>query len=199
VRRIIISLAIATLVGSPCIALGEPTSSYLAAARNAEEENDHRKAIYCLSIVLLDVLENRSTAKELDKKELEAELTKTFTKANLQDKASELANLSDTQLGKFLEFEMSNADPGKTIEVFSDGSFNVQRKPWKSPYPIRAEFGSAPSHWSSLVERGSPNYEAELKRYWWFKMPSKEALLTKPKYTPSNRETQSLPDGAFKP
>ncbi len=197
-RRIIISLAIITLVGSPCLALGGPASFYLTAARNAEKQNDHRKAIYCLSIVLLDVLENRPYTKGLDQKILVSELKREFTKATLQGKATELNKLSGAQLSRFLELEMNNADPGKTIEVFSDGSFDVRRKPWNSPYPTRAELSSCPSTWSSVVLIDSPEYDGQLKKYWWFKMPSKEALATKPKYTPSKTEAQSLPDGAFK-
>ncbi len=186
------------MVGSPCLALGGPTSFYLTAAKNAENHKDHRKAIYCLSIVLLDVLENRPSAKGLSQKTLISELKTVFTKAALQDKAKELNKLSGAQLSRFLESEMNNADPGKTIEVFSDGSFDVRRKPWNSPYPTRPELSSCSSTWSSVVLIGSPEYDNQLRKYWWFKMPSSDVLATKPKYTPSKIEAQSLPDGAFR-
>lgn len=186
------------MVGSPCLALGGPTSSYLNAGRKAERQNDHRKAIYCLSVVLLDVLENRSSSKGLNQKSLVSELKATFVKANLLDKATELNKLSGVQLSRFLELEMNSADPGKTIEVFSDGSFDVKRKPWNSPYPERAEFRSCPTTWPSVVQIDSPEYDSQLKSYWWFKMPSKEVLATKPKYTPP-KPVRSLKEGAFSP
>jgi hypothetical protein len=187
-----------TLVGSPCFAQREPTSLYLTAAHKAVKQNSHRKAIYCLCMVLRDVLEKTSSSKGLNLKQLLLELESELNRAGLSNKAIELGALKSAQIPEFIQRELDASDPAKTITVFSDGSFYVNRTQWDDPCPPRPEFTRCRTTWSNVVLKSSSEYQAELKKYWWFRMPSAEELAKLPKYVPPSQTTSTGPDGAFK-
>ena len=192
----IISLALITMVGSPALAIGEPTSLYLVAARKAEKYSNHRTAIFCLSSVLIDLLEKRQRAQGLSQKQLVAELTGEFNKAQLSSKALKLSTLSRPELLHFLELEVYASDPGKELEVFSDGSFEIIQKKWSNPVPNR--FICCGGVYSNRISKDDPAYAEQLAQFWWFKMPPPEVLATKPGFVPEKPRDKTEPDGAFK-
>lgn len=183
------------MVGSPVLALGEPTSLYLVAARKAEKSSEHRTAIFCLCNVLLEILDKRPASAGLNRSTLISELKLEFSKIGLEEKVIGLSEPDVTKLHQFLETELSASDPGSGIEVFSDGSFRITRKKWDSPSKLRILCTlSSPD---GVIRKGSPGYESQLKKYWWFKMPPPEVLATKPTFVPDKSVEKTELDGAF--
>lgn len=187
-----------TLVGSPAIALGEPTSLYLDAARKAETRSDHRTAVCCLCNVLLEVLDKRPGAAGLSRQALSKELKMEFSKLGLYDKVNSLDESNFAKLHHFLELELDASDPGKSIEVFSDGSFYVVPNSRKWDNPSRLRILCTQNNFPlQIYRKGSADYDLQLKRYWWFKLPSVKELASKPVYVPNQPAIPSGPDGAF--
>jgi hypothetical protein len=193
VKRIATLLAVIALLGCPVLAFEGPISLYLAAFRKAVKQNNHRQAIYCLCEVLAEVVDKSPYSKGLNQEQLIAELKTEFNRAGLHQKATELGILKEKKLLEFLLSEMDASNPGKIIDVYSDGTFTVCNGPWDNPEKSRF-FSRTRSY---VCARDSSDYQKELKKYWWFKMPSAESLAKLPKYVP--QEVINLgPDGAFK-
>lgn len=203
----IVGLALICLVGSPCFALGEPTSKYLSVARVAERRGEHRVAIFCLCSILLEIMQKRESAKGLSQTLILSELSQQFTSAKLADKAAKLAKLSSNKgpsgrqfaLEQFLILEMDAADPAKHIEVFSDGTIHVMRKGWSVPGVAPVSFCPLSAE-KNIFSTADPQYASEISRYWWFKLPSQQELSTKPIYVPyqPKEPLKNSVDGAFK-
>lgn len=177
-KNSLLSLALLVLVGSPALAAEEPASLSMEIVRKAKRNGDHRLAIYCLCDFLIETIEKRPQAKGLNRATLTLDLKNEFLKAGQPSKAKELSTVSNSKLIEFLNAELEASDPAKSIKVFSDGSFDVLENDQNRPGPFRNFSRCTLRQSSSIVLKKSPDYQKQLRKYWWFKMPS-EATLAK--------------------
>lgn len=192
-KRTLALLATLLFAGSSGFAAAESTSLYLASARKAEHDKNHREAIYCLSMVLLEIFEHTPSKGGLNKEQITEELIKELREGGREAEAAHLKVLTGKELKDFLSKQISSSNPGKTIDVYSDGTLSVHSCKWNSPLPSRFSFVETPE----VYRPNTAAYNKVLSLYWWFKLPTTEQLAKLPKYveTPKNSAIQ---DGAFK-
>lgn len=197
-NRIINSLLTVLLVGSPVFSYGGSTSLYLNAARQAEKKNDLRTAIYCLSSVLLEIIEKRPSAKGLNQSIVMSELVKELEKAKLHTNAVILKKAKGAELVRLIETELNIADPQNTITIYSDGTLEIRKLSQNSPIPshLNISFTALPP---TIYRPGNAQYKEAVASYWWFKMPEKNQIAKYSEYVPVTENSKPPgPDGAFK-
>lgn len=192
-KKALVLAATLILVGSPAFSAAKPTSLFLVSARQAERDRNHREAIYCLSVVLLEILECSPSSKGLNQKQITQELHTEFTKSGLANRAARLGAVNGKELKDFLSEQVSASNPGKAIDVYSDGTILVHSCRWKNPAPPRFSCVETPEVYRPNTEA----YNQALSRYWWFELPSAAKLAKLPKYVEASKSLD-VQDGAFK-
>lgn len=192
-KTLFTSLAFFVVAACPSVAAQGPKQDVeITSAKQALIDKDYRAAITYLCDVLISAPE-----KQVSRAALLKQLKQAFNGAGLAQKSSMLDKLKNSQklLLAFLAEELSIANPSKSIEMFSDGTFLISDTASNALPLFRSRFTSCPNVVSGTpILITNPNYHRILENYWWYKPPTKEQMANLPKYIPPQAHE---PNGAF--